>query len=210
MAWSGPLVSPEIRVVPASALHSPSAALRHVLITVRDSEDGPVARALDLRTGLGLCLEGGESCDAAVADGDMVLRIGHHVVMVLKVNEGDAIDTELWPLKVYWTPGHTTGGMCLYNAERRILFSGDTVFPDGYYGRYDGESGSFDAIVESLRKLNELDIRTRFDVQVVLVRRRTSPTQRERLVPGPEFTLQSGDVMLLVGTREGLQRLAVL
>ncbi len=82
-------------------------------------------------------------------------RLGDALV---KVNEGDVIDTELWPLKVYWTPGHTAGGMCLYNAERRILFSGDTVFSDGYYGRYDGESGSFDAIVGSLRKLNELDV----------------------------------------------------
>ncbi|MCK4582248.1 MBL fold metallo-hydrolase, partial [Candidatus Bathyarchaeota archaeon] len=34
----------------------------------------------------------------------------------------------------------------------------DTVFPDGYYGRYDGESGSYEATVESLRKLDGLDV----------------------------------------------------
>jgi len=77
---------------------------------------------------------------------------------LVKANEGDTIETGLWPLRVIWTPGHTEGGMCLYNAERRVLFSGDTVFPDGYYGRYDGESGSLEAIVESLRRLNELDV----------------------------------------------------
>jgi len=77
---------------------------------------------------------------------------------LFKANDGDVIDTELWPLRVYWTPGHTEGGMCLHNAERRILFSGDTVFPDGYYGRYDGESGSLEAIQESLRRLNGLDV----------------------------------------------------
>jgi hydroxyacylglutathione hydrolase len=77
---------------------------------------------------------------------------------LVKVNEGDVIETELWPLKVYWTPGHTAGGMCLYNPEHKILFSGDTVFSDGYYGRYDGENGSFEGIVNSLRKLDGLDV----------------------------------------------------
>ena len=82
-------------------------------------------------------------------------RLGDSLV---KVREGDVIETELWPLNVYWTPGHTLGSMSLYNQEHRILFSGDTVFPDGYYGRYDGESGSYEATVESLRKLDELDV----------------------------------------------------
>jgi hydroxyacylglutathione hydrolase len=82
-------------------------------------------------------------------------RLGNNLI---KVNEGDVIETEFWPLKVYWTPGHTEGSMSLYNADRRVLFSGDTVFPDGYYGRYDGESGSFDQIVNSLKKLNNLDV----------------------------------------------------
>jgi glyoxylase-like metal-dependent hydrolase (beta-lactamase superfamily II) len=74
-----------------------------------------------------------------------------------KVQEGDIIETELWPLTVYWTPGHTWGSMCLYNADQKILVSGDTVFPDGYYGRYDGESGSVNSIIESLKRLTELD-----------------------------------------------------
>jgi len=82
-------------------------------------------------------------------------RLGDSLV---KVREGDVIETELWPLNVYWTPGHTLGSMSLYNQEHRILFSGDTVFPDGYYGRYDGESGSYEATVESLRKLDGLDV----------------------------------------------------
>jgi len=82
-------------------------------------------------------------------------RLGGNLV---KVREGDVIETELWPLQVYWTPGHTSGSMSLYNPMHRILFSGDTVFPDGYYGRYDGEGGSYEATVESLRKLDGLDV----------------------------------------------------
>ena len=76
---------------------------------------------------------------------------------LVKVVEGDIIETPIGPFTVYWTPGHTGGSMCLYNPEHKILISGDTVFPDGYYGRYDGESGSLDAIISSLKKLTELD-----------------------------------------------------
>jgi hydroxyacylglutathione hydrolase len=77
---------------------------------------------------------------------------------LVKVEEDDIIETELWPLEVIWTPGHTEGGMCLYAREPRILFSGDTAFPDGYFGRFDGESGSIEDLIESLRKLTKLKV----------------------------------------------------
>jgi glyoxylase-like metal-dependent hydrolase (beta-lactamase superfamily II) len=77
---------------------------------------------------------------------------------LVKVKVGDVIETELWPLEVIWTPGHTEGGMCLYAREQRILFAGDTAFPDGYFGRFDGDSGSLDELIESLRKLTKLKV----------------------------------------------------
>jgi glyoxylase-like metal-dependent hydrolase (beta-lactamase superfamily II) len=77
---------------------------------------------------------------------------------LVKVEEGDVIETPIGSFTVYWTPGHTTGSMCLYNPDHKILISGDTVFPDGYYGRYDGESGSLEAIIGSLRKMSDLDV----------------------------------------------------
>ncbi|UCH57791.1 MAG: MBL fold metallo-hydrolase [Candidatus Bathyarchaeota archaeon] len=77
---------------------------------------------------------------------------------LVKVEDGDIIETELWPLKVIWTPGHTGGSICLYNEDEKILFSGDTVFPDGYFGSFDGDTGSLRAIIESLRKLSEMDV----------------------------------------------------
>ena len=77
---------------------------------------------------------------------------------LISVEDGDVIDTELWPLKVIWTPGHTGGGMCLYNEANGILFSGDTVFPNGSFGRYDGITGNFNALIESLKKLSQLQV----------------------------------------------------
>lgn len=77
---------------------------------------------------------------------------------LVRVEDGDTIQTELWPLDVLWTPGHTDGSICLYARGERVLFSGDTVFPDGYFGRYDGESGSREALVNSLHRLSELEV----------------------------------------------------
>src|SRR5207249_2552212 len=33
-------------------------------------------------------------------------------------------------LRVEWTPGHSPGHVCLYDAEARILFAGDQLLPD--------------------------------------------------------------------------------
>lgn len=82
-------------------------------------------------------------------------RLGPNIVIV---DDGDIIETERWPLEVIWTPGHTLGGICLYARDSRVLFSGDTVFPDGYYGRYDFGSGSLKDIIESLRRLSKLEV----------------------------------------------------
>ena len=63
----------------------PSAALRHVLVRVGASPHGPVAKLFDLRTSAKLEIDGEGTCEAAVADGDVLLRIGQHAIMLLKV-----------------------------------------------------------------------------------------------------------------------------
>jgi len=77
---------------------------------------------------------------------------------LVKVEEGDIIQTELWPLEVIWTPGHTEGGMCLYVREEGILFSGDTVFPEGNFGNFSGESGSYRQLLNSIKKLSQFKV----------------------------------------------------
>jgi len=73
------------------------------------------------------------------------------------LDEGAVIRTEKRELKVLHTGGHTSGSICLYDAEDKIFFSGDTVFPDGSFGRTDlgGDEGE---LIESLRRLSELDV----------------------------------------------------
>ncbi|MEM2878904.1 MAG: MBL fold metallo-hydrolase, partial [Candidatus Hadarchaeales archaeon] len=48
-----------------------------------------------------------------------------------ELEDGDVIDLGELKLQVLHTPGHTAGSICLYEPERRMLFSGDTVFADG-------------------------------------------------------------------------------
>jgi len=56
------------------------------------------------------------------------------------------------------TPGHTRGSICLYDKKRKTLFSGDTLFENGY-GRVDLPGGCMEDMIESLQKLQKLDIK---------------------------------------------------
>ncbi len=61
-------------------------------------------------------------------------------------------------LEVIHTPGHTPGGICLYSADSRSLFSGDTVFRDGSFGRTDLYGGNMQKLIGSIKKLALLDV----------------------------------------------------
>ncbi|MFH0781093.1 MAG: MBL fold metallo-hydrolase [Pseudomonadota bacterium] len=65
-----------------------------------------------------------------------------------EVEEGDIIDIGSTSLKVLHTPGHTPGGMCLYNAPD--LITGDTLFVGGL-GRTDFPGGSHEELLQSIR-----------------------------------------------------------
>jgi glyoxylase-like metal-dependent hydrolase (beta-lactamase superfamily II) len=51
------------------------------------------------------------------------------------------------------TPGHTPGGMCIWEKKRNILFTGDTLFSDGWVGRTDMPGGDYKNLEASLRLL---------------------------------------------------------
>ena len=70
-----------------------------------------------------------------------------------KLKDGD----EIAGLKVIHTPGHSPGSICLYDEKNKTLFSGDTVFADGY-GRTDLPGGDEAALKESIEKLKTLKI----------------------------------------------------
>lgn len=59
-------------------------------------------------------------------------------------------------LKVLATPGHTPGSLCFYEKDQNWLFSGDTIFADGNYGRTDLAGGNSNLLMKSIVKILEL------------------------------------------------------
>jgi glyoxylase-like metal-dependent hydrolase (beta-lactamase superfamily II) len=80
----------------------------------------------------------------------------------VKLRNEQIIDICGRELKVINTPGHTTGSICLLDEENSILFSGDTVFADGSFGRVDFPTGDPDALIKSIKKLATLNIKHLF------------------------------------------------
>jgi glyoxylase-like metal-dependent hydrolase (beta-lactamase superfamily II) len=75
-----------------------------------------------------------------------------------KLVEGDKISVGKYHFRILETPGHTEGSISLYDEKNLILISGDTVFPQGSFGRTDLSTGSSSALVRSLERLSELEI----------------------------------------------------
>ena len=78
---------------------------------------------------------------------------------ITELMEGDIIDLGEHKLRVIDTPGHTCGGICLYDEVTHSLFSGDTVFANGV-GRTDFITGSSKELIKSLKKLSGMDVKT--------------------------------------------------
>ena len=77
---------------------------------------------------------------------------------ILGLADGDVIVTSLGHFRVIHTPGHTSGSICLYEENMGLLFSGDTVFPDGWFGRTDMPTGNSCMLLSSLKRLADLNV----------------------------------------------------
>ena len=70
----------------------------------------------------------------------------------IELEDGD----EIAGFKVIHTPGHTGGGICLWDGEN--LISGDTIFAGGGVGRMD-LGGDYQDMKNSVEKLMKLDVK---------------------------------------------------
>jgi hydroxyacylglutathione hydrolase len=67
------------------------------------------------------------------------------------LKDGDEISSGNIQLKVLFTPGHTPGGISLYEPNAGILFSGDTLFA-GSIGRSDFPRSNNDQLIKSIKE----------------------------------------------------------
>ena len=88
--------------------------------------------------------------DAALLGSQVFPAVGAPTV---PYNEGDTLTLGSLTITVLHTPGHTPGGVCLQVGD--ALFTGDTLF-QGSMGRTDFAGGSYEQIMESLKRLGQL------------------------------------------------------
>ncbi|MGQ4834136.1 MAG: MBL fold metallo-hydrolase [Candidatus Asgardarchaeia archaeon] len=70
----------------------------------------------------------------------------------------DVLNTQLGSFTVIETPGHTIGSLCFYNSKMKLLISGDTVFPNGNFGRFDLPTGNIRQLLSSIKLLTQLPV----------------------------------------------------
>lgn len=73
------------------------------------------------------------------------------------LDEGSRLDFGDVKMEVFHTPGHSLGSICLNIEETGILVTGDTLFPGGSFGRVDFPTGDARKLVESLKRISEMD-----------------------------------------------------
>lgn len=76
------------------------------------------------------------------------------------LTDGESIPFGNLAFTVIHTPGHTPGGICLYNPEEHVLISGDTLFKDTI-GNISFSTGQPDLMWSSLAKLAKLPPETK-------------------------------------------------
>lgn len=77
----------------------------------------------------------------------------------LLLAEGDSVTCGNLSFVVIHTPGHTPGGICLYNEKEKILISGDTLFKDSM-GNISFPTAQPELMWTSLEKLAQLPSET--------------------------------------------------
>ena len=81
----------------------------------------------------------------------------------IKIDKDISLEMGDLRLDIIRTPGHTPGSICVYHADSRSLFTGDTVLG---YGRWAGPKGiplvradSLQPMLDSLKKISRLDVK---------------------------------------------------
>lgn len=130
------------------ALEKEGASLTHILLTHGHYDHVGAVSALRQKTGCKVYM------DPADAAGSQMLPLSRGLVDE-NWPEGDELTIDELTFRVYHTPGHTPGSVCLQCGG--LLFSGDTLFA-GSCGRTDLPGGSMAQMQKSLSMLAALPL----------------------------------------------------
>lgn len=90
---------------------------------------------------------------------DGIVLVQRHADRMQLLSGGETLQIDDFTFQVIHTPGHSPGGICLYEPNKKVLFSGDTVFSYGSVGRVDLRGGSSRLLMQSIEKLMKLDVK---------------------------------------------------
>lgn len=130
------------------ALDEVGATLTHILLTHGHYDHVGAVAALKKATGCKVYM------DPVDAQGSQLLPLTPDV-LTDNWPANDELTIDELTFKIYHTPGHTRGGVCL--SCYGLLFSGDTLFA-GSCGRTDFPGGSMQEMAKSLSLLAELPL----------------------------------------------------
>lgn len=77
-----------------------------------------------------------------------------------KLKGGETIEIGSMPWEILHVPGHSPGGIALYNPMQHILISGDVIYADYAIGRFDLFGANAAQLKDSLYRLAELKVKT--------------------------------------------------
>ena len=139
------------------AIEAHRETITHIILTHCHYDHIAYLPVLIKMTGAKVCIHEADEKGLLNDNTSLSLHFGAHapgIIPDIILHDGDTIEG----LNVIHTPGHTSGSICLYDSETSDLISGDTVFTDGGYGRYDFPGGSRTTLINSLNKLATLKV----------------------------------------------------
>lgn len=131
--------------------------ITHIVLTHCHFDHIAYLPALQKMTGAKICIHESDAEGLMNDNLNLAMHFGEHspgIIPDILFHDGDTIEG----YEVIHTPGHTKGSICLYDPDSGDLISGDTVFSDGAFGRYDFPGGSRDVLAQSLDKLTALPV----------------------------------------------------
>lgn len=139
------------------AIEAHRSTITHIVLTHCHFDHIAYLPALQKITGAKICIHEADADGLRDDNLSLSMHFGSHspgIIPDILLHDGDEIEG----FEVIHTPGHTAGSICLYDRETADLISGDTVFSDGAFGRYDFPGGSRSTLAQSLDRLTGLKV----------------------------------------------------
>ena len=131
--------------------------IRYIVLTHCHFDHIAYLAAIVRMTGAKVCIHSADADGLKNDSLSLAMHFGAHspgIIPDMLLSDGDTIEG----YEVIHTPGHTPGSISLFDPESRDLISGDTVFSDGAFGRFDFPGGSREILEASLDRIAEFKV----------------------------------------------------